>query len=359
MRVGGPYRVTATMIGFQPRTEENVQLSLGQTLRLDLALTAQVVELEEIAVTAERDEVLDAGRTGAATYVSPEQVELLPSIKRSTRDLTRLDPRSDGNFSFAGRNWLYNNVSLDGSYFNNPYGLDDPAPGGQTNAEPVPYDAVEQVQVSIAPYDGRQGGFTGAGINVVTKSGTNRYQGSLYSFFRNEALLGNTISDNEVIANPDLSFNQSGFSVSGPIVEDKLFFFLNGEIERREDPGTNFVADNDGDIEFGESRVRASVMDSIRTRMKQVYNYETGEYEGFIHDTENEKILLKFDWNINESNNLTFRYNRLDARRDLPPHPFVLSDGGRGPNENSLPFQNSGYRINNRLNSYAVELNSS
>ena len=138
MRVGGPYRVTATMIGFQPRTEENVDLRLGQTHRLDLALARRVVELEEIAVQAERDPVLNAERTGAATVISPEQVAVLPSIKRSTRDLTRLDPRSDGNFSFAGRNWLYNNVSLDGSYFNNPVGLDDPAPGGQTNAEPVP-----------------------------------------------------------------------------------------------------------------------------------------------------------------------------------------------------------------------------
>ena len=161
MRVGGPYRVTATMIGFQPKTAENVELNLGETQRVDLALEPQVVELEEIAVTAAADDILDAGRTGAATYVSPEQVELLPSIKRSTRDLTRLDPRSDGNFSFAGRNWLYNNVSLDGSYFNNPFGLDDPAPGGQTNAEPVPYDAVEQVQVSLAPFDIREGGFTG------------------------------------------------------------------------------------------------------------------------------------------------------------------------------------------------------
>ena len=132
-------------------------------------------------MTAAEDEVLNAGRTGAATFISPEQVELLPSIKRSTRDLTRLDPRSDGNFSFAGRNWLYNNVSLDGSYFNNPFGLDDPAPGGQTNAEPVPYDAVEQVQVSLAPFDVREGGFTGANINTVTKSGTNDFRGSVYS----------------------------------------------------------------------------------------------------------------------------------------------------------------------------------
>src|SRR5262245_46047088 len=201
MRVGGPYRVTATMIGFQPKTAENVALNLGETQRVDLALEPQVVELEEIAVTAAADDILDAGRTGAATYVSPEQVEVLPSIKRSTRDLTRLDPRSDGNFAFAGRNWLFNNVSLDGSYFNNPFGLDDPAPGGQTNAEPVPYDAVEQVQVSVAPFDVREGEFSGANVNTVTRSGTNRLQGSLYTFGRNETLLGNDVRGNPVAAN--------------------------------------------------------------------------------------------------------------------------------------------------------------
>jgi len=359
MRVGGPYRVTASMIGFQPRTEENVELRLGETHRLDLALSPQVVELEEIAVRAERDPVLNAERTGAATVISPEQVAILPSIKRSTRDLTRLDPRSDGNFSFAGRNWLFNNVSLDGSYFNNPFGLDDPAPGGQTNAEPVPYDAVEQVQVSVAPFDVREGGFTGANINTVTKSGTNQLRGSLYTFGRNEALLGNTVRGAEVVANPDLSFIQSGFSLSGPLVRDKLFFFVNAELERTDDPGTNFAASR-GSPGFGISRVEASVMDAIRQRMIDEYDYDPGPYEGYVNETNNNKVLAKVDWNINQSNNLSFRYNFLDAKRDLPPHPFVLSfaNTGRGPNESSLPFRNAGYAINNDLHSFALELNS-
>lgn len=360
LRVGGPYRVTATAIGFQPRAEGDVHLSLAQNLRLDFRLSPQAVQLEEIVVAGERDEVLDAGRTGAATYITPQQVEVLPSIKRSTRDLTRLDPRSDGNFSFAGRNWLYNNVSLDGSYFNNPFGLDDPAPGGQTNAEPVPYDAVEQVQVSVAPFDVREGGFTGANINTVTKSGTNSFRGSLYSFGRNEALLGNTVRGSEVIANPDLTFIQSGFSLSGPLIRDKLFFFVNGELERTDDPGTNLVASQGGSSGFGISRVRAEIMDSIRNRMIQEYNYDPGEYQGYIHETNNDKLLAKLDWNLNDNNNLSFRYNFLDAKRDLPPHPFVLSfaNTGRGPNESSLPFRNSGYAINNQLHSFALELNS-
>jgi hypothetical protein len=276
LRVGGPYTVTATFIGFQPQTEENVFLSLGQTLRLDLRLVPQAVELEELVATAERDKVLNPERTGAATYIDPRQVEVLPSIKRSTRDLTRLDPRSDGNFAFAGRNWLYNNVSLDGSYFNNPFGLDDPAPGGQTNAEPVPYDAVEQVEVSIAPFDVREGGFTGANVNTVTKSGTNNLRGSLYTFGRNETLLGNTVRGEDVVANPDLSFIQSGFSLSGPLARDKLFFFVNAELERTDDPGTNFGASTGGTPGFGVSRVEASVMDAIRQRMIDEYQYDPG-----------------------------------------------------------------------------------
>jgi hypothetical protein len=360
MRVGGPYRVTASYIGFEPKTQDSVFLNLGQTERVDLQLKAQAVQLQEIAVTGEEDKVLNPDRTGAATFISPQQVEILPSIKRSTRDLTRLDPRSDGNFSFAGRNWLFNNVSLDGSYFNNPYGLDDPAPGGQTNAEPVPYDAVEQVEVSVAPFDVREGGFTGANINTVTKSGTNDFRASLYSFGRTEALQGNTVRGQEVSANPDLKYIQSGISFSGPIIRDKLFFFVNGELERTDDPGSDFVASTNGVSGFGVSRVRADTMDLIRQRMLDVYHYDPGPFQDYINQTDNNKIIAKLDWNINASNNLTFRWNFLDAKRDLPPHPFVLSfnNTGRGPNATSLPFRNAGYAINNDLNSFALELNS-
>ncbi len=371
VRVGGPYRVAATRIGHRPQTVEDLFLELGQTFRQDFTLEVQPIEVAGLEVTAEQDEVLNAGRTGAATFIDPAEVTLMPSIKRSTRDLTRLDPRSDGNFAFGGRNWLYNNISLDGSYFNNPFGLDDPAPGGQTNAEPVPYDAVEQVQVSVAPFDVRQGGFTGANINTVTKSGTNDIRGSIYTFFRNESLLGNKVSGSEVIANPDLSFIQSGFAVSGPLIRNKLFFYVNAELERTDDPGSNFVACaparlpagascSDPVLPLGISRVRVSTMDSISQRMQQEYGYDTGPYEGYIHETDNNKLLLKLDWNANENNTVSFRYNMLDAKRDLPPHPFVLSvnNTGRGPNESSLPFQNSGYQINNELHSFALEVNS-
>ena len=360
MRVGGPYTVTVTYVGYKSQSQENIILNLGQEGKVSFQLVEETIEGAEVVVTAERDEVLNAGRTGAATFINVTQVTDLPSLKRSTRDLTRLDPRSDGNFSFGGKNWLYNSISLDGSYFNNSFGLDDPAPGGQANAEPVPFDAVEQVQVSIASFDVREGGFTGANINTVTKSGTNHVRASLYNFFRSESFIGNKVDGKDVVANPNLSFNQSGVSVSGPIIENTLFFFLNLERERREDPGSNFIANRAGAADFGESRVTVATMEAIRARMDTVYNYETGPYEGYVHQTKNDKLLAKLDWNINENNNLSFRVNFLDASREQGPHPFVLSfnSTGRGPNESSLPFRNAGYRINNELQSYAFELNS-
>ncbi len=363
LRIGGPYTLTVSFVGYNEQKQENIFLKIGQKLRTDFTMESQTVELGEIVVSGEQDKVLNSGRTGAATYIDQKQVEALPTIKRSTRDLTRLDPRSDGNFSFGGKNWLYNNISVDGSYFNNPFGLDDPAPGGQTDAEPLPYDAVEQVQVSVAPFDVREGGFTGAGINTVTKSGTNQYKASVYSFYRNESLLGDKIGDTKLLV-PDLTFNQSGVTVSGPIMPNKLFFFVNAEIETREDPGSGaFVADSDNDPTNntpGISRVSAATMDLLRQRMIDVYGYDPGPYQGYTNETKNNKILAKLDWNINDNNNLTLRYNRLDAEQQKPPHPFAISfnNTGRGPNQNTLPFQNSGYKMNNELSSFALELNS-
>jgi hypothetical protein len=357
LRVGAPYRVTATHLGFQPGRRDNVSVALGETQRVDFRLGRVATQLGAVRVSAQRE---DAGaRTGATTVIDSLQVAALPSVKRSTRDLTRLDPRSDGNFAFGGRNWLYNSISLDGSYFSNSFGLDDPAPGGQANAEPVPFDAVEQVQVSIAPFDVRQGGFTGASINTVTRSGTNDFHGSAYTYLRNDAMVGNEVRGARVVANPSLRYNQTGLSFSGPILQDRLFFFINGEVERTQDPGSNFLASRGGASGFGISRVDASRMDAIAARL-QTYGYDAGPYEGYVNRTDNDKLLAKLDWNVNPANAFTLRYNFLDAHRDLPPHPFVLSfaNTGRGPNASSLPFRNAGYQINNRLHSVAAELNS-
>ena len=166
----------------------------------------------------------------------------------------------------------------------------------------------------------------------------NNYKASVYSFVRNESLVGNQVRGNEIIANPDLTYNQSGFTFSGPLIKNKLFFFLNAEIERREDPGSNFSASTGGTPSFGQSRVDAATMDRIRQRMIDVYGYDPGPYQGYVNETNNEKLLLKLDWNFDDNNSVTFRYNFLDALQDKAPHPFVLSinNTGRGPNESSF-----------------------
>lgn len=359
VRIGGPYKITASFVSYNPESVEGVSLSLGQTLSIDFKLSELTATLDEIVVAGISDPVLNSDRTGAATYVQREKIQALPSISRSTADFTRLTPQASGN-SFSGRNSLFNNFSLDGSIFNNPFGLDSPVPGGQTNAQPVSLDAVDQVQVTIAPFDVTQGGFTGAGINTVTKSGTNEFSGSVYFFTRSENLIGDEVKGQSV-TNPPLDFTQTGIRLGGPIIKNKLFFFVNAELERRDDPATTFLARRSGEsVGGGISRVDAQTMDLIRQRMADVYNYDTGAFEDFIHASDNDKILVKIDWNINQNHSLSVRYNFLDAERDLPPNPFAISfnNSGRGPNQNSLPFQNAGYTINNEINSIVGELNS-
>jgi hypothetical protein len=352
VRVGGPYTITVTFVGYETVQKTGFQLQLGQQRSVSIQLQQQAQELDELVVSGNSDP--NADRTGAATSVNQEQIDALPSISRSTQDFTRLTPQSDG-LSFGGRNTQYNNFSVDGSIFNNPYGLDSPVPGGQTNAQPVSLDAVEQVQVSVAPYDVREGGFTGAGVNTVTRSGTNNYQGTAYYFTRNENFIGDNVADTELFES-DLSFGQYGASIGGPIIEDKLFFFANVEVVRRDDPGSTFRADAPGVDGANVSRVQASTMDSIATRLRNVYNYDPGTYgEGYTLATENEKFLAKLDYNISPGNTASLRFNYLNASRDLNANPVAISQ--RGPSPTALPFSNAGYAINNKIYSIVGETN--
>jgi len=352
VRVGGPYTVTVTFVGYESVRKTGLQLRLGQERSLEFTLSPQTEELDEVVVSGEADS--DADRTGAATAVNQEQIDALPTISRSTQDFTRLTPQSDG-LSFGGRNTQYNNFSVDGSIFNNPYGLDSPVPGGQTNAQPVSLDAVEQVQVSIAPFDVREGGFTGAGVNTVTKSGTNEFKGTAYYFTRNENFIGDQVGDAELFE-ADLSFGQYGASLGGPIIEDKLFFFANVEVVRRDDPGSTFRADGPGVSGANVSRVDADTMDATRDRLIDVYNYDPGTYgEGYTLGTENEKILAKLDYNISPGNTASVRFNYLNASRDLNANPVAIFQ--RGPSPTALPFSNAGYTINNKIYSIVGETN--
>lgn len=354
LRVGGPYEVTISYIGFKTETSSDLYLTLGATLNLDLKLKSDSQALEEVVVVSDRGTgTFGSDRTGAETSVGKRELTRLPTISRSAQDFTRLEPTSSGN-SFGGRNDQFNNFSLDGAIFNNPFGLDSPTPGGQTGAQPISLDAIDQIQVSTAPYDVTQSGFTGASVNAVTKSGTNELHGTVYGFFRNEDLTGGKIKGEDVVK-PKLSQNQYGFSIGGPIVKNKLFFFANFEKDERDDLGSNGWIPNTGTGAINESRVLESDLIAVQSALADV-GYDTGRYEGFTYGSSSTKGIFKLDWNINDKNRLAFIYNFLDASSEKPAHPTAIQK--RGPNFTTLQFENSGYEINNKLNSIQLELNS-
>ena len=367
LRIGGPYEITISFVGYETFVERNVQLALGKTYETRAVLReGSGQQLEEVVVRGNRDGQINPDRTGAATNIGATALRSLPTISRSQEDFTRLTPQaSGGGLSFGGRNPLYNNFSLDGSIFNNSFGLDSPTPGGQTNSQPVSLDAIDQIQVSLAPYDVRQGGFSGAGVNAVTKSGTNSFKGTVYTYYRNQDLIGRKVEGAE-IDNPSLKFNQTGFALGGPIVKNKLFFFVNGEFTRQTDPGQTFrpatsateaQAALSGQVN-GVSRVLQSDLDAIRARLLSSYNYDPGTYQGFNYRTYSNKLLGKIDWNINANNTFSVRYNYLRSYRQQGPHPIAIAPSSRVPSVNTLQFSNSGYTINNNLNSVVAELNS-
>jgi hypothetical protein len=355
MRVGGPYEVTITFTGYQAYKIENLTLNVGQTLVLDAGMKTSETALNEVVVKATTNSVFRSNRTGLATNITNEQLRSLPTISRSAADFTRLTPSADG-LSFAGRNSQYNNFSLDGAVFNNPFGLDAPTPGGQTDAQPISLDAIEQIQVNIAPYDVSQAGFTGAAVNTVTKSGTNSVKGTAFGVFRNQSLTGNKVSGTKIKV-PDLTQFQYGFSLGGPIIKNKLFYFINAEIERREDLGSNFLAAGPGGSDGKNiSRVLASDLQMVRTALKNRFQYETGDYENYKHNTNNEKGIIRFDWNVNDKHSISASYNFLNAFKQKPANPAAIFR--RGPDLTTLQFRNSGYRINNILHNINLEVKS-
>ncbi len=354
MRVGGPYKVESSYIGYESQTFDEVYLNLGQKLALNFEVAETAVELEGVVVTAKENEIINSNRTGPSTSINSQLLRDLPTISRSADDYTRLNPMASDGGSFAGRNDQFNNYSLDGTIFNNPFGLDAATPGGQTNAQPISLDAIDQINVSIAPYDVTQSGFTGAAINAVTKSGTNEFKGTIFGFFRNADMTGGKV-DGEEIFKGDLKQLQAGFSLGGPIVKNKVFFFANFELENRSDLGSFFVP-NSGTTGSNVSRVLQSDMQLVSNLLNQRYGYDTGLLTGFTHDSDNRKGIIKLDFNLSKNHTLTASYNFLDAFRDLPAHPSAI--GRRGPDFQTLQFQNTGYRINNKIHSGIAELKS-
>ncbi|MBS1508880.1 MAG: TonB-dependent receptor [Bacteroidetes bacterium] len=372
VRIGGPYTVTVTFVGYEDQKTEIDYLALDQNFTANFKLGESAIQLSEIQVTAQKDAVLNSERTGAATSVRREQFERLPSITRSFQDFTALDPRSNG-FSFGGRSNLFNNFTIDGATSNNVFGL-SALPGGQANSQPISVDAIQAIQVNFAPYDVRQGAFTGAGVNAVTRSGTNEFSGSAYGFFKNQSMVGTKVAG-VTQTNANFSYENVGFRLGGPIIKNKLFFFANYEFEKNVTPAVTFPANTTGNQPLGitdtadpnynsEANLqRISDFFSNPANASITGGYNPGSYKNFDLPTQSQKYLARFDWNISDKHKLTVRYNQLSAFRDITPsgsvNPFGTSIGGRTNSVNGIPFSNSYYRQLNTLYSIVAELNSS
>ncbi|MEP6673892.1 MAG: carboxypeptidase regulatory-like domain-containing protein [Ferruginibacter sp.] len=361
LRVGGPYEITATFVGFNNEKQDNITLLLGQAYKADFTLSAKTNTLTEVTVSAaKQDKVFGNSRTGSQEVINRTQIERLPTINRSLQDFTRLEPTSNG-LSFGGRSNQYNNVTVDGANFNNSFGLSGTL-GGQTGSQPISLDAIEQIQVNVSPYDIRQGGFTGAGINTVTRSGTNKIRGTVYEYFKNEDNQGYKVG-NTVLTKTPIKFSLKGFAVGGPIIKNKLFFFVSAEQVRQELPASSFIAsDATHPVTPGSvSQANADTLSKLATFLQSKFGYNAGPFQGYNQKTQSDKITAKIDWNINGKNTLTLKYNYLKSSADqfasTSRNGFSGFPTGGQPGNTSMPFQGSGYVINNNFNIFIAELN--
>jgi hypothetical protein len=367
MAPGGPYSLRATFVGYGEFNRTDINIPLGERFDITVQLTAGNQQLQEVVVSARR---AGTERTGAATNFSRRQIQNLPNISRSITSVTRATPQANGG-SFAGMNFRYNNITIDGALFNNNFGRsgDGQIPGGGTSA--ISIDALDQIQVNIAPYDVRQAGFVGAGINAVTRRGTNNFTGTVYGFYRNQDFNGKKVKGVEV-ANSKRSTNIYGASVGGPIIKNKLFFFVNAEREKVTLPGQTSVAlrsgmstnRNDPGYNPNAAPVQASDLDNLAAFLKQKYNYDPGTYEGYDFATENVKFVTRLDWNINDKHRFTARYNYSNTDDDdrinasSGPNPRFSNSRRGTPGTGGLAFNGANFQNNTKVSSIVGELNS-
>jgi hypothetical protein len=363
MRPGGPYKVDVTYTGYASLTAENITLLLGQTFVFNQTLNETAVDLTGVEVYATRSNILNSNRTGAATNISSDQINSLPTISRSINDYVRLTPQAQAGNGFAGRDGRYNNVQIDGANFNNNFGLSSSSlPGG--GSQPISLDAIEEIQVNVAPYDVRQTNFTGAGINAVTRSGTNTLKGSAYYFFRNQNFIGTKVAGDTVPALPESNSKTIGARLSGPIIKDKLFFFVNAEVEDNVRPGINLVPTAPGRTGDNLSRTTVQDMTTVQSFLRDTYGYDPGAIENYANNfrTANYKALARIDWNINDNHKFSVRYNQMVATDDQTVNgssaPNPRSSSNR-ISRNSYAFEFANYGFENSVRSLAAELNSS
>ena len=358
VRVGGPYRVSASLEGFRTGEATNVQVNLGSTA--DVPLTLQLASVSEaITVTAEVDPIINPNKTGSTSAVSAEQIETLPTVNRSLQDFARTNPYfrvdpsdiSATRMNVAGRNNRYNSIQIDGAVYNDLFGLADTGtPGGATNAQPISVDAIQELQLVVSPYDVRQGGFTGGGMNAITRSGSNELTGSVFYSQRSPDLAGespqNRYDPNRPFGQKLANFDhdQYGARLGGPILRDRLFFFVNGEMNRRSAP-TGVAADGSSATQYNNANFPA---DRFRDLLMSRYNYDPGDLGDFPDVTDSDNYLIRLDLNLGSRNQVTLRHNYVDA----------IDDNIQDRSATRFRFPTSIYTIADETNSTVAQINS-
>lgn len=346
VRVGGPYTITASYQGFKTEKKDDLVVKLGETKDVNFKLQLATIDAGEVVVTA-TDAVMNPYRTGASQNVAQASIENLPTISRSLSDFTRLSPQmvpndeTDGSFTAGGRSSRYNNVQIDGAQNNDLFGLGSTGtPGGQSEATPISIDAVQEFQIVLAPYDVRQGMFTGGGVNIITKSGTNQFHGTAFWEGRNENFVGEGISEKKFNEFSETTF---GASIGGPIIENKLFFFLNAESHSKKTPQDYYIDGSGNDYDFGH-QAEADQFISIM----QGFGYDTGGYGEVTNERKNTKLFGRIDWNLSDKHRLTLRHNYVKADLDS-----LLRNSAT-----TFYFGNAGVIYKNKTNSTVLQLNS-
>jgi len=367
LRAGGPYTITINFVGFRPQVIDGVNLVLGDAYNINAEMISETVDLSAVVVTStKRKAALD--RSGASTNIGQIQLSTLPTISRSITDYTRITPQSNGT-SFAGRDNRMNNVQVDGANLNNNFGLSSDLLPGSGN--PISLDAYQEISVNISPYDVKQSGFTGAGISAITKSGTNTFHGSIYGSYRNQSYNGTRVADTKLPSPAATSNKIYGATIGGPIIKNKLFFFLNGEIEKSNAPGVTYTPKG-GSGNGTASSVPIDSLKLLSDYLQSKYGFDPGVYDNFPNfTTDNHKLLAKIDWNISTSHKLTLKYSDFKNTGYGQPSPsggingassqssiisYTPSPGRFGPG--SMAFNNVNYSIVDKVRSGAVELNS-
>ena len=365
MRTGGPYSVEVSCLGYQTVTYTDITLQLADSYRLSANLVEDLEMLSEAIVVSTAASRLSNERSGAATNISNEQIVALPTVSRSIEDVTRLSPYGGNGMTFAGADGRTANFTVDGANFNNNFGLSDGLPGG---GNPISLDAIEELQVVISPYDVRQTNFIGGGVNAITKSGTNTFKGSAYVYHQNENLQGDTVYGEQISGARAVDRNTTyGFTLGGPIVKNKLFFFVNAEYThtptvvnrwRAADPENGIEANPDNYV----SRVTVDDLQQVSDFVKEKYGYDTGSYTDFPANEGNIKLLGRIDWNINDNHRLALRYNYTNNHYWSTPSSTSMDGGTRSAyprmSQYAMSFANSLYRQNNLVSTVSLDLNS-